>query len=67
MLGKKFLLSRETLEENTMALEQEKNLNVELLYSMFPSDIAKILLTGKNIQARKVKVNENCLIIMIPA
>lgn len=48
-----------------MALEQEKNLNVDLLYSMFPSDIAKVLLTGKKVQAKKVKVKRICSTIMI--
>jgi len=49
------VLARETLEENNRALESERKLNVELLYSMFPADVAKTLLTGNNIIAKELK------------
>nr|CAB3251390.1 guanylate cyclase soluble subunit alpha-2-like [Phallusia mammillata] len=46
---------RASLEENNNALEQERRLNVELLYSIFPADIAENLWLGKQVKARQLK------------
>ncbi|XP_076823651.1 uncharacterized protein LOC143469725 isoform X2 [Clavelina lepadiformis] len=46
---------KETLEENNNALEQERRLNVELLFSIFPADIAEDLWLGKQVQAKTLE------------
>nr|XP_039258441.1 guanylate cyclase soluble subunit alpha-1-like isoform X1 [Styela clava] len=46
---------RSTCEENNHALEKERRLNTELLYSIFPADVAEDLWMGKQIKARKIK------------
>ncbi|XP_026691493.2 guanylate cyclase soluble subunit alpha-2 isoform X1 [Ciona intestinalis] len=46
---------RGTLEENNNALEQERRLNVDLLYSIFPVDIAEDLWLGKQVKARQLQ------------
>ena len=51
------IFHRETLEENNTALEQERKLNVELLYSIFPADIAENLWLGKQVQAKTLSVS----------
>jgi len=50
------LLGRKSLEENNSALEQERRLNVELLYSIFPAEIAEDLWMGKQVKAKQLKV-----------
>jgi len=51
------IFERETLQENNTALEQERKLNVELLYSIFPADIAENLWLGKQVQAQTLSVS----------
>uniref|UniRef100_H2Z230 guanylate cyclase n=1 Tax=Ciona savignyi TaxID=51511 RepID=H2Z230_CIOSA len=46
---------RGSLEENNEALEQERRLNVDLLYSIFPVDIAEDLWLGKQVKARQLQ------------
>ncbi|XP_069496798.1 guanylate cyclase soluble subunit alpha-2 isoform X1 [Ambystoma mexicanum] len=42
-----------TLEQTHQALEEEKKRTVDLLYSIFPGDVAQQLWEGKSVQARK--------------
>ncbi|XP_006627884.1 guanylate cyclase soluble subunit alpha-2 [Lepisosteus oculatus] len=42
-----------TLERTHQALEEEKKKTVDLLYSIFPGDVAQQLWQGKTVQARK--------------
>ncbi|XP_040196177.1 guanylate cyclase soluble subunit alpha-2 [Rana temporaria] len=42
-----------TLEKTHQALEEEKKRTVDLLYSIFPGDVAQQLWEGKSVQARK--------------
>ncbi|XP_041054415.1 guanylate cyclase soluble subunit alpha-2 isoform X3 [Carcharodon carcharias] len=42
-----------TLENAHQALEEEKKKTVDLLYSIFPGDVAQQLWQGKSVQARK--------------
>ncbi|XP_075707699.1 guanylate cyclase soluble subunit alpha-2 [Rhinoderma darwinii] len=42
-----------TLEKTHQALEEEKKKTVDLLYSIFPGDVAQHLWEGKSVQARK--------------
>ncbi|XP_030056115.1 guanylate cyclase soluble subunit alpha-2 isoform X2 [Microcaecilia unicolor] len=42
-----------TLERTHQALEEEKKTTVDLLYSIFPGDVAQQLWEGKSVQARK--------------
>uniref|UniRef100_A0A8C5PZZ0 guanylate cyclase n=1 Tax=Leptobrachium leishanense TaxID=445787 RepID=A0A8C5PZZ0_9ANUR len=42
-----------TLERTHQALEEEKKKTVDLLYSIFPGDVAQQLWEGKSVQARK--------------
>ncbi|MBN3309528.1 GCYA2 cyclase, partial [Amia calva] len=42
-----------TLERTHQALEEEKKKTVDLLYSIFPGDVAQQLWQGKSVQARK--------------
>ncbi|KAE8627596.1 hypothetical protein XENTR_v10007060 [Xenopus tropicalis] len=42
-----------TLEKTHQALEEEKKKTVDLLYSIFPGDVAQQLWEGKSVQARK--------------
>jgi len=42
-----------TLERTHQALEEEKKKTVDLLYSIFPGDVAQLLWQGQQVQARK--------------
>ncbi|XP_066442357.1 guanylate cyclase soluble subunit alpha-2 [Eleutherodactylus coqui] len=42
-----------TLEKTHQALEEEKKKTVDLLYSIFPGDVAQLLWEGKSVEARK--------------
>lgn len=47
------LLSQATLERTHQALEEEKRRTVDLLYSIFPGDVAQKLWQGTPVPARK--------------
>ncbi|XP_044140691.1 guanylate cyclase soluble subunit alpha-2 [Bufo gargarizans] len=44
---------KDTLEKTHQALEEEKKKTVDLLYSIFPGDVAQQLWEGKTVEARK--------------
>ncbi|XP_056417592.1 guanylate cyclase soluble subunit alpha-2 isoform X1 [Hyla sarda] len=44
---------KDTLEKTHQALEEEKKKTVDLLYSIFPGDVAQMLWEGKSVEARK--------------
>ncbi|XP_018425242.1 PREDICTED: guanylate cyclase soluble subunit alpha-2-like [Nanorana parkeri] len=44
---------KDTLEKTHQALEEEKKKTVDLLYSIFPGDVAQQLWEGKSVPARK--------------
>lgn len=47
------ILSQATLERTHQALEEEKRRTVDLLYSIFPGDVAQKLWQGQPVPARK--------------
>lgn len=47
------LVSQATLERTHQALEEEKRRTVDLLYSIFPGDVAQKLWQGQPVPARK--------------
>lgn len=47
------VLSQATLERTHQALEEEKRRTVDLLYSIFPGDVAQKLWQGQPVPARK--------------
>lgn len=53
------------MEENNSALERERRLNVDLLNSIFPADIAQDLWLGRQVETREFQVSLTVLFVYL--